>query len=209
MKRHPFHLFIEGPSRTGKSTLLRQMLAPYMDHVGGFASQRLLDDDGNTVAFRIGSAATTPLTAPFSEAEKPDGIFRITHPDGTTEKFPEVFDRDGIAYLTQTRNKKLILLDEIGGAELLSAPFRGALARVLSGSIPCIGVIKLPEKARFMSRTAGYAKTVVEYNKDLRRKLQETHNAKVLYFDRDAGDESTAEVKKEIEEFLCGIFTTS
>ena len=59
------HLFLEGPIQKGKSTLLRELLAPYMNEVGGFTSQRLLDSEGETVAFRIGSARSTPLTAPY------------------------------------------------------------------------------------------------------------------------------------------------
>ena len=197
------HLFLEGPIQTGKSTLLRRLLAPYKDQIGGFASQRMLNDDGRTIGYRIGPAESTPLTIPFIEGCELPGIFRIIHEDGTSEKFPEIFDSYGIRLLDAAREKKLILLDEIGGAELLNTKFRETLYDVLPGDIPCIGVIKLKSKASFMSKTAGYSNTVIEYNLQLRDKLITEYGGRILSFKRDDAD-----LKKETEDFICGIFTT-
>ncbi|MGI6258116.1 MAG: hypothetical protein ACOYJU_08610, partial [Anaerovoracaceae bacterium] len=68
------HLFLEGPIRAGKSTFLRHLLRPYMDRVGGFTSQRLLDGQGNTKAFRIGPARGTTLTSPYYTPGTPEYI---------------------------------------------------------------------------------------------------------------------------------------
>lgn len=195
------HLFLEGPIQKGKSTLLREMLAPYMDEVGGFSSQRLLDSQGKTIAYRIGCAGNTSLTAPFHDNY--DGIFRIITRRGTSLKYPEVFDNEGLTYLTQNTGKKLILLDEIGGAELLNYKFRNALYNVLAGDIPCIGVIKQEVKAKFMSATAGYEKTLLSYNKELRKSLIHKYNGRIFQFKR-----NDAALRQEIEVFLCGIFMT-
>ena len=99
------HLFLEGPIQTGKSTLLRRLLAPYKDQIGGFASQRMLNDDGRTIGYRIGPAESTPLTIPFIEGCELPGIFRIIHEDGTSEKFPEIFDSYGIRLLDAARER--------------------------------------------------------------------------------------------------------
>lgn len=195
------HLFLEGAIQSGKSTLLRKMLQPYMGSVGGFASQRLLDDSGRTIGYRIGQASATPLTASFSKDYS--GIFRTTDKDGLVLKYPEVFDEEGVKYLTENQGKKLILLDEIGGAEMLNPLFRNALNNVLSGSIPCLGVIKLEESASHMSRTAKYDESVLKFNRRLRQLVTEELGGRILQYERN--DNS---IEKEIEEFLCGIFTT-
>lgn len=197
------HLFLEGPIQMGKSTLLRELLSPYKDMIGGFASQRMLNDDGRTIGYRIGPADSTTLTIPFTEGRDLPGVFRIIHEDGNSEKFPEIFDTCGIELLDAAKGKKLILLDEIGGAELLNTGFREALYDVLAGETPCIGVIKLNSKASFMSKTAGYSSTVAEYNARLREKILNEYGGRILPFER--GDNK---LKKEAEEFLCGIFTT-
>lgn len=199
------HLFLEGPIQEGKSTLLREVLKPYMAHTGGFASQRLIAPDGTTQAYRIGPASETALTAPF-DINVPggsNGIFRINRNERGSDKFPEVFDTDGVRYLTETEGKKVILLDEIGGAEMLSEPFMSALCRLLAGTVPCIGVLKRYENAAFMSKTAGYNDTMASLNNKLRQKIKNEFNGKILYFKR-----NDDKIKRELEEFLCGIFTT-
>lgn len=197
------NLFLEGPVQLGKSTLLRKMLRPYIGLIGGFASQRMVDDHGRTVAFRIGPAAETALSVPYRGNENLPGIFRRTDESERILKSPEVFDTLGVRYLTENHGKKLILLDEIGGAELLSCDFRKALYDVLAADIPCIGVMKLEQSASFMSATAGYSGEVMKQNRRLRRNITEEYNGKIVEFKRES-----ALAEREIEVFLCGIFTT-
>jgi guanylate kinase len=45
------HLFLEADSGAGKSTLIRKIIAPYIDKIGGFTSQRLQNENGETIAF--------------------------------------------------------------------------------------------------------------------------------------------------------------
>ena len=195
------HLFLEGPIQKGKSTLLRELLAPYMKEVGGFTSQRLLDSEGETVAFRIGSARSTPLTAPYHENYS--GVFRVITKRGRSLKYPEVFENEGVRYLTDNQGKKLILLDEIGGAELLSYRFREELYNLLAGETPCIGVIKQEVKAKFMSAAAGYEKKLLSYNRELRKLLTSKYDGRILQFRRNDDN-----LRQEIEAFLYKIFTT-
>lgn len=214
MEQKNTHLFLEGTVQSGKSTLLRQLLQPHMDVIGGFSCQRLKDTQGRTRAFRIGPPQSTPLTAPYPlpgtheyirmEKQGGKGIFRVNREDGSFGKFPQVFHREGVDYLSDTAGKKLLLLDEIGGAELAEKEFRQALYATLAGSVPCIGVIKLEEKAAFMKRTVGYEKDILSYNRELRQRLIEEWNGKIIPFRR--GDDR---IKEEIEEFICGIFMTN
>lgn len=172
-------LFLEGPIQTGKSTLIRQALGNHIEDCGGFASQRLVDVSGETVGFRIGPAASTALTAPVSGfrpgpapvmsfADRPvlpeylltgpegnvyTGVFKYFDRSGHLHTDQEIFEVLGVHYLLSSRNKPLILLDEIGGSELLSDTFRNALYDILASGIPCLGVLKQSEHARRLQRT--------------------------------------------------------
>ena len=195
-------LFLEGPIQTGKSTLIREILGEHLQECGGFTSQRLVDSTGETRGFRIGPAATTPLTAPLGgmrpgpapavdpaffhgmdpsqvndsvpEASplpqpeylltSPDGsiysgIFKYFDRMGSVHKDQEVFDVLGTFLLTSSKGRPLVLLDEIGGSELLSVPFRTALYDLLTSGVPCLGVIKLEKNARRMQRSYGFDST--------------------------------------------------
>ncbi len=183
------HLFLEGPIQTGKSTLIQTLLADRLPcHkyrtglIAGFTSQRLTlcGTDSlkyNTVAFRI-APPMSPLTEPFDEKMldgNPDenGIFRYIDTDGVSHKYPDVFDALAVRLKASCTGNapippRVILLDEIGGAELLSDSFREVLHEIIAGDIPCIGVIKLEENAANMVSAASYDKSVLYFNRRLR-----------------------------------------
>lgn len=161
------HLFLEGPVKTGKSTLLRQCIEPYIEKTGGFSSQRLWQD-GRPCGYRLVPAENLRLDQPY-EPGLP-GIFTYHH-QSDWRKDPAVFETLGVQLLSNLSDCELILLDEIGGSELLVPAFREKLYEVLSGPLPCIGVLKLSSKAAFMSRTSGYPGQVVDYNRQLREDL--------------------------------------
>ncbi|MBE5984104.1 MAG: hypothetical protein E7248_12500, partial [Paenibacillaceae bacterium] len=114
-------LFLTGDSGEGKTTLLFQCLKPYRAVTGGFFSQRLVNESGDTVGFRLASA---------NEEWEP----KVCYEDGLTNIFlkrtiegmvsyPEVFQKEGRKLLTSHGDHKLILMDEIGGVELLIPEF--------------------------------------------------------------------------------------
>ncbi|MBQ6495805.1 MAG: hypothetical protein IJI74_01410 [Firmicutes bacterium] len=190
--------------------------------VGGFASQRLTlppelcsgetSADGPVLCgFRIGPAASTPLTAPLviqpTDRSLSDlarrGIFKLfgNLPPGTLPfaNLPErsvsvetdVFATLGVQYLKDTTGRKLMLLDEIGGHEMTCQPFMNALLELLAGDIPCLGVLKLPSSTRRMDAS------LVERNAQLRQAILNDFDGEILYYER--GDES---VRKQVEAFV-------
>lgn len=193
------HLFLEAESGAGKSTLIRKLLAPHIDHVGGFTSQRLLNEAGETIAFRIVSVNDLRLATPYEDT--PESIFRIVTEDVKGLNKPEIFETEGLKYLTDIDGKKLILLDEIGGIELRNDAFREKLQEVLAGDIPCIGVMKQNQRAANMSCLSGKTPVTVQLNMELRGKMLNEYNCKILGFSR--GDDSVeAELKNFIENAL-------
>lgn len=252
-------LFLEGPIQTGKSTLIREVLGDHLRECGGFTSQRLIDESGQTRGFRIGPAATTPLTAPLAamlprcdapEAHfncdapvlpgdascvsspvlphaltAPDGtvydnVFKYFADDGRVHKDQSVFDRAGVNLLTSSNGRSLILLDEIGGSELLCEPFCQALDEVLASGIPCLGVLKLAESARHMQRAYGFdpqnrpdapAKntaraSIVDRNLQLRQRILEEYGGQILYFDRSGPQTEAEAVRETLARFVTELF---
>ena len=186
------NFFLEGPIQTGKSTLIRRTLGEHLTECGGFCSQRLTDRGGNTCGFRITAAATGELTAPMPdypsgpEEAVSAGIFKYFDPAGGSRTFQQVFDLAGTQYLLSSKSKPLILLDEIGGAELLSDPFRDALYDLLDSDIPCLGVIKLEKNALRMQRAYSSSNTpsIAERNRQLRQYIENDPHSLCMYFQR-------------------------
>lgn len=177
-------LFLTGNSGEGKTTLLFQCLKPYRAVTGGFFSQRLVSESGDTVGFRLASA---------NEEWEP----KICYHDGLTNiflkrtkegmvSFPEVFQKEGRELLTSHGDHKLILLDEIGGVELLIPEFMEAVYACLNGPKPCIGVIKSRNNfAIMMARNGGNSSAF-----HLRDELEESvrmslHNQLLTYHRKD------------------------
>ena len=171
------HLFLEADSGSGKSTLIRKIIEPYAAKIGGFSSQRLLDSDGETIAFRIVPANDLRLAVPYEDTI--ETIFRTISNDHRGLSFPKVFDTEGIRLLNGARKKRLILLDEIGGLELKSPTFKNKLFEILAGDTPCIGVIKQSKKAASMD-----AGSIMDQNMLLRKKMLEEFDCKIICFKR-------------------------
>lgn len=196
------HLFLEADSGTGKSTLIRELIEPYVDDIGGFSSQRLLDENNETIAFRIVAADDLRLAVPYEDT--PETIFRIISQDHNSQSMPGVFGSAGIGILNNCSEKKLILLDEIGGLELKNPSFKERLCELLAGDIPCIGVIKQIKKAKSMSRTGsdtGKSSSIAALNQELRTKMLEDFNCKILDFKR-----NDPAVLDEVKRFIDNIF---
>lgn len=193
------HLFLEAESGAGKSTLIRKLIAPYIDLVSGFTSQRLQNENGETVAFRIVPASDLRLAVPYEDT--PESIFRIITEEVRGLNKPEIFESEGMKYLADNDGKQLILLDEIGGIELRNDAFREKLHEVLAGDIPCIGVIKQNRHAANMSCLSGKTPVTVQLNFELREKMLNEYGCKILDFKR-----NDAAVEAEVRTFIENIF---
>lgn len=207
-------LFLEGPIQTGKSTLIRKCLGAHIADCGGFTSQRLIDAGGQTKGFRLVSAAE-PLTASAEDfmsgtgSTEPfishAGIFKWFAADGRVITDQSVFDTTGVSLLKSSARRPVVLLDEIGGSELLCGEFRKTLDAILSSSKPCLGILKLAENAqRLHSQYLSDDLSIAEYNALLHHTITDGGRGEVLYYARDRED--AAEVERRISEFIQSIF---
>ena len=129
-------IFLTGPSGCGKSTMIRRELGEHIRQAGGFLTLRERDENDRVCGFVIRSADGYGPSDRFLDltGESP----RIDL---------EIFSGVGLDYLRRAKDRRFAVLDEIGGVELLNDRFMDELARYLSGSQPCIGVMKGPGPA--------------------------------------------------------------
>jgi len=120
MKRR---LFLTGPIGCGKSTAIAQALGERTQQCGGFLTRRHREPN---LHFTL---------------ESPDGQHSETFLDfssGEPQLNLDVFSRLGVSLL----RGDIMVLDEIGGIELLCPDFSAALEQLLQQDIPMIGVLK-------------------------------------------------------------------
>ena len=113
-------LFFTGPIGCGKSTAIRTALGERLSQCGGLITRRYRE--------------------PYLHftAESPDGSRKATFLDLSTGK-PEVTLQ---VFSPAALQGDILILDEIGGVELLNGDFAKALEEVLKSDVPILGVVK-------------------------------------------------------------------
>lgn len=195
------HLFLQAPVQSGKSTLLQEAMEPYRQYIGGFVSQRLKDEALNTVGFRLADYNEYPkLTAPFCDSLS--DIFLKRTADETFFDL-SVFENRAIKIIEDTKkDKKLILLDEIGGGELKSEIFRDYLYKLLGENNNCIGVLKIPKAAANTGR--GIGTPLEDVNLMLYHKMEE-YNTEFMDYNREEFYNQVQYIRRFIESKLNSI----
>jgi nucleoside-triphosphatase THEP1 len=150
------HLFLTGSVGCGKSTAIAAALGEQLEKAGGFLTVRQVDGEGRAVAYWL---------------RRPDGTDRQVIIDYSHRPFtmhPEVFEDLGIRLLEEADRYPFVILDEIGGFEVLSDSFLGALQAFLKRDIPCIGVMKGAAPASKMIQKLGLGDEYVRRAEELR-----------------------------------------
>ena len=113
-------LFLTGPIGCGKSTAIQVALGEKITQCGGFLTRRHRE----------------PYL--YFTLESPDGTFQKPFLDFSSAK-PEV---NLSVFSEMSLHGTVLVLDEIGGIELLNPEFTAALEAALDSDIPILGVIK-------------------------------------------------------------------
>lgn len=155
------NLFLTGSVGCGKSTAIATALADAMGKAGGFLTVRQKDETGRAVAYWI---------------QRPDGTERQVIIDYSEKPYTmhlEVFEDLGIRLLKEAVQYDYVVLDEIGGFEVLSEPFVEALMELLKSDVPCIGVMKGEGPASKMIQKLGLGDVYVRKAEELRQWMRD------------------------------------
>lgn len=190
-------LFLEGNMQIGKSTTILKNINSLIpnNHVGGFMCQRLVADE-ETKAFCL---------TPFDKVESSIIEYKPHTPNvflenisGKWVRNDEVFNTIGIEMLSNLSLKKLIVLDEIGGLELLTEQLREKLYELLSGNIPIIGVIKSNNNKFIMKKSVKIDDEYSALYQKLCSDIENIYNGKILKADKN----NMVSIQQEIGAFL-------
>jgi len=161
-------LFLTGAVGCGKSTAIATALGEALPKAGGFLTVRQVDEEGRAVAYWL------------KRPDGSDGQVIIDYSAKPYTMHPEVFEDLGIRLLEEAKRYDYVILDEIGGFEVLSDGFLAALTAFLRSDIPCIGVMKGVAPASKMIQKLGLGDAYVQRAEALRRWMRQDENT-LLY----------------------------
>lgn len=144
----PANVFLTGPIRFGKSTLLSQIITESGLPVGGYFVQRLMQA-GRTMAFRLADAACEPYIPDIEVRELDKHADIIGYIGEKMAWHPEVLEEKGTVLIRQALSAggHLVLMDELGRIELKAPGFQQAVFEALDSQQLVLGILKQESNA--------------------------------------------------------------
>ena len=134
-------LFLTGLHKEDKTHVLLSPLEAYRQKLGGFYVQRHIKENRFCVCHTICGIEEGSLDAEIPFAGTPAHAFLTMH--GNRNWFAvDVFDGYGTQIIYRSIGKPLVLLDDIGGIDLMSDSFFHALLELFDSGTPCVGTLK-------------------------------------------------------------------
>lgn len=161
------HIFLTGQIQVGKSTLINKAISAISpEDIGGFRTVSVFGVIPDALA---GVYICRGVAEPVCDEAHCVGIRRGKGKGSIG--FPEVFEKEGVAALTDISGKRLLLMDELGRMENDAPAFREKVLATLDGDIPVIGVIK-PEKNPLLDAIRAHQRVrVIEVDEENRDSL--------------------------------------
>ena len=181
------HLFLTGVSGIGKTTIIRQALGSAAGYAGGFITERVADGDGSVEGFDLYPAAAAIGHDGF------DGQRFLDLSTTPPRKDNEVFRESAAQMLREAELYPFVMLDEIGGFEMLIPQFRNELAQLLNSDAPIIGVIKGAENAEELRASFGLGEKFTMLTDNLRAVLANDEDTVVIEV-KQRGDETARRI---------------
>ncbi|MEY8352245.1 nucleoside-triphosphatase [Lachnospiraceae bacterium 54-53] len=175
-------LFLTGNSGEGKTTLLFECLKPLHESMGGFYTQRLINEAGSTMGFRMVPASEE--WAPKAPYKKGLSNVFMEQTEGGFQKNLEVFETVGTEILLSSVNTRLCLMDEIGGIELAVPGFIKAVLDCMDHHVPCIGVLKSRRNLAAMSSRIPVLPEADQKRVELEAEIMKRAGGQVHLFER-------------------------
>lgn len=181
------HLFLTGVSGIGKTTIIRQALGSAAGYAGGFITERVADGDGSVEGFDLYPAAAVIGHDGF------DGLRFLDLGTTPPRKDNEVFRESAAQMLREAEFYPFVMLDEIGGFEMLIPQFRNELAQLLNSDAPIIGVLKGAENAEELRASFGLGEKFTMLTDNLRAVLANDEDTVVIEV-KQRGDETAKRI---------------
>ncbi len=166
------NLFITGKPGCGKTTLIKEILKKLKSKVSGFYTEEI-KEKGKRIGFKI------------KTLDKKEGILahinlKSKYQLGKYKVNLKDLEEIGVLAIERAiKEKKIVLIDEIGKMELFSEKFKSAVLKALNSENKVLGTIML-KKNPFCD------------------KIKKRKDTKIFYLKR----ENFKETKKEIENYL-------
>ena len=113
----------------------------------------------------------------------------------------EVFRQSGVKLLEESVWYPFVVLDEIGGIDVIIPVFRMALDSLLQSELPILGVLKTPEESDRLRRMLGPGERWQAYSERLEAQLRKDPNTEIMTIERDAASEAAEAVSAWAETF--------
>lgn len=199
------NLFLLGTIGVGKSTMIRECLMPYLPETGGFFVQRIFIGS-EYAAFRLCPVDSFPgyeLDCHVETLEGLNNLFLYSLSGNNWQRNLEVFEKAGLDCLEKSlrKNKKLILMDELGGVELYSKVFTGKVKEVISAEVPVLGVAKNPANSRVLENSLA-GRGVIDTNSQFLQYLGSHPSTELMTVTR----ENRLEASIRLKSFIEGVF---
>ena len=197
------NLFLQGDIAAGKSTLLRKILLPHLENIGGFFVQRVYRKEKH-VAFRLSpltDAKNYRLNIDSGQLPGEKNLFLYSDGDNRWHTRLSIFEEKGVKYLQRSweEAKKIILMDEIGGVELQCPLFMQTVLQILDGPQPVLGVLKAPRNFKKMgNRLAKREKGKIDSMGKTLAIIKKYPRVELLEFNRKNHDD----IKSRVEAFV-------
>ncbi|MCI1904555.1 MAG: hypothetical protein LKJ03_10905 [Enterococcaceae bacterium] len=183
-------LFLEGPSFVGKTSLLLRAVSGYPLR-GLFVERRWRADQVDSF-WLCDARFLTDASAPKAPLMETDANFHRTW-------HPEIFSSFGVRILDdalQAAADEVILLDEIGGIELLTDVFFEKLLIVLQMKNKIVGVHKSDQNAAHQAKRLDIPSEYFKRRKMLREAIEK--NGTILTMEK----QNQLEIEQKLQRFL-------
>ncbi len=132
------HIFLTGTKQVGKSTLLKKVLNHFEGRIGGFLTIRTSE------FLKTGFSVHLLPAAEPCRPDKTNLLFICGAPSASSSpnETPRRFDRLGCSALSDSLQKDLILMDELGPHEAEAIRFCQMVFKILDGPVPVFGILQ-------------------------------------------------------------------
>ncbi|MBP2097934.1 nucleoside-triphosphatase [Enterococcus rivorum] len=189
--------FFEGDKFIGKSTLLKKCLR-YSDYsISGFYVDRLLNEKAEITGFVLRDAKALFKTEFGQEDCKEHCFLKIEN--GQRIRNLAVFEHFGTQLLQEAQSNKseIVLLDEIGGMELLIPNFTGELMELMTQRRKILGVFKSDKNYQRQRRNSLEKLNINDQRQKLREQIY-LHNGDIL----ELTEKNRNQCEKKLQDFL-------